>query len=50
MSILKTTLKYFRDEVLFPVGIIEHLNELQEGDGIMQNFNKGKTNSTKIAH
>ena len=34
----KNSIEDFQNsEVLFPVGILAHLNELQEGDGIIQN-------------
>ena len=40
---LKNNLEEFqRGDVLFPVGILVQLNELQEGDGIIQNVKKGK--------
>ena len=39
----KNNIKEFqRSEVPFPVGIIVQLNELWEGDGIIQNLKKGK--------
>ena len=33
--------EFQRSEVPFPVAILVHLNELQEGDGIIQNVKKG---------
>ena len=35
--------EFQRSEVPIPVGVILHVNELQEGDGSIQNLNKGKT-------
>ena len=37
------TAQFQRSEVAFPVGILVHLNELQEGARIIQNLKKRKT-------
>ena len=36
------TAQFQRSEVAFPVGILVHLNELQEGARIIQNLKKRK--------
>ena len=45
---LKNNIEDFqRTEVPFPVGIPVHLNELQDGDEIIQNLKDGKVKSHK---
>ena len=39
-----------RSEVPFPVAILVPLNELQGGDGIIQNLKNGKAKWHEIAH
>ena len=42
VNLKNNTEEFQRSEVPFRFGILVHLNELRQGDGIIQNFKKGK--------
>ena len=43
VNLKNNTAQFQRSEVAFPVGILVHLNELQEGARIIQTLKKRKT-------